>query len=561
MIVVDKTGTPDASTLAAFRADPMLAFRKFTPSGPVSGAYVRDRTSMVKALLGPVGGGKTVANVFDSIRRPMYMPACNDGVVRYRRAIIGSTYGQIERNLFPTWWRWLPRDPKAWTEGDWTGGGGRFALQSIVWDGVRKERGQWVKREMRVEFIFAAIGDLVVEEFMRGFEPTDFYLYEMDQLPEAVLTVGVTRLGRYPAKGDPPDALPQDHGFVPQVGGDLNAPDVDSWFYQVFEERQPGMPGDDGEPIPPMIVDGREVQFKVYKQPSGMSPQAENRANLDKDYYERQVAALMRQKGGKSLVKRMVHAQYAPTRLGEPVFDGEYDDTLHLAPGPLKPIKALPLVLCFDQGLGMPAAVLLQRATNGQFRALAECVPGRMSARRFAEKVRLLIAEVAPGVELAELHYCDPAGFTGADKEDGELAWAEIVGAELGIVIVPTDTNEIDIRLTAVSDELSYMIEPGVPGLVIDPRCKMLRKGFVSHYMFEKRPDEKSQHLKPIKNKWANPHDALQYGMLGIKGRYGVIEGPRSKSAPERETGRQAMLREREASRDGSVVMEASYEF
>lgn len=501
-------------------------FRHFKPSGPVSAAFLRDGDSMVKALLGPVGGGKTVANVYDSIRRPTYMPACNDGIVRYRRAIIGSTYGQLERNLYPTWWRWLPKDPKAWTEGEWQGGGGRFAIQRIEWDTLRREGGLVTHRRIMAEYIFAAIGDLVVEEFMRGFEPTDFYLYEMDQLPEAVVTVGITRIGRYPAKGDEPDALPKDHGFTPQVAGDLNAPDVDSWFYRMFEESQPGMPDDNGDPIEPMIVDGREVVFKVFKQPSGLSPQAENLANLDSGYYDRQVAALVRQRGGKSLVKRMVHAQYAPTRLGEPVYEDDYADDVHLAPEPLRALRGVPIILGFDQGLGMPACVMGQRAPSGQFRILDECVPGRMNGRRFAEKVRLMIETTAPDVPLAEVHYADPAGFDGADKEAGESAWAEIVASELGVTILPTDTNEIDPRLTAVTDELrAPNIDIGQPAIIFSSRCKMLRKGFVSHYMFEKRPDEKSQQLKPIKNKWANPHDALQYLLLGVKGRYGVVGG------------------------------------
>ncbi len=500
--------------------------RHFKPSGPVSKAFVDDRTSDVKALLGPVGGGKSVACVFDSINRPTrFMPPCNDGIIRYRRAIIGSTYGQLERNLYPTWWRWLPKDPTSWTEGEWQGGGGRFAIQKMSWDTIRAGR----ICEVRAEYIFAAIGDLVVEEFMRGFEPTDFWCYEMDQLPQAVINVGITRLLRYPPTGDAPDAMSMDVAktFKPQIVGDLNAPDTDSWFYKLFEEG----PAEDDEPL--------EGVFKVYKQPSGRSPQAENVNHLPPGYYDRQVALLSKQRGGKNLVKRMVDAQYGPSLIGEPVYE-EYSDEIHLAKEPLKPIKGLPLILSFDQGLGQPACLGGQRTAKGQSRMLFEVVPGRMSARRFAARVRETIALVAPGIELADVHYCDPAGFTGADKEDGESAWAEIVAAELGITIVPTDTNEIDIRITAVVDELTYMIEPGMPAFLLSPTMKITRKGFVSHYMFERRPEEKSQNKKPVKNLWSNPHDANQYWHLGVKGRAGTIQGPRNARAPERAIGNRA---------------------
>ena len=223
----------------------------------------------------------------------------------------------------------------------------------------------------------------------------------------------------------------------------------------------------------------------------------------------------------------MVDAKYAPSRAGQPVYE-EYDDDTHLAPEELKPAPRVPITLGFDQGLGQPACIGFQVMPNGQRRVLFEVVPGRMSPRRFAERVKLELMDVAPNHPLAELHWCDPAGFTGADKEDGEQAWAEIVAAELGIVILPTETNEIELRLTVVVDALTHFIGPGLPGFLLSRRCKMLRKGFVSHYMFEKRPDEKAQTKKPIKNLWSNPHDALQYGFLGTAGRSGAIQGNRA---------------------------------
>jgi len=521
-------------------ASPLDGMRHFKPSGPVSKAFVDDRTSLVKALLGPVGGGKSVACVFDSVNRPSrFMPACNDGVIRYRRAIIGSTYGQLERNLYPTWWRWLPKDPTAWTEGEWQGGGGRFAIQKMSWDVVRGGR----IAEVRAEYIFAAIGDLVVEEFMRGFEPTDIWGYELDQLPQAVVNVGITRLLRYPPTSDTgaPDALSPEAAarFQPQISGDLNAPDTGSWFYRMFEEGA----GQDDEQ--------QEGTFKVYKQPSGRSPQAENLPNLPPGYYDRQVEALSKLPGGKYLVKRMVDAQYGPSRIGDPVFE-EYSDELHLAPSPLKPLPHLPLVLGFDQGLGQPACVGGQRTPKGQSRMLLEVVPGRMNARRFAARVREEIADKCPGIPLAEVHYCDPAGFDGADKEAGDSAWAEIVAAELGIVIVPTDTNEIGIRLTAVVDELLGWSDPGVPAFVLCPTMKITRKGFVSHYMFDKRPAEKSQQRLPVKNLWSNPLDAIQYWHLGLKGRYGTIQGRRDPRAPERAIGHKARYHDGDGGNDGS---------
>lgn len=483
----------------------LTRIRTFRPSGPVSGAFIGDSASTVKALLGPVGGGKSVANVYDSVRRPSLMPACNDGRIRYRRAIVGSTYGQIERNLYPTWKRWIPEDGGDITPvSEWKGGGGRSAVHKLEWDVLRGNQ----LITVMAEYIFAAVGDESVEDFVRGFEPTDFWLYELDLLPPTLLGACVTRLGRYPATGDDPDAISKKIEYRTQVAADLNAPDTDSWFYSMFEENpSPGM--------------------RVYKQPSGKSPKAENIEHLPAGYYDTQISVLSKMPGGKHLVTRMVHAQYAPSRAGDPVYE-EYSDDLHLAPDELKPARGVPIVLGFDQGLGQPACVGFQCMPNGQRRILLEVIPGRMSARRFAAEVRLELEAVAPGHILADVHFADPAGFTGADTEDGELSWAEIVAAELGIVIMPAETQDIGLRTTAVVDYLTYMISPGEPGLMLSRRCRHTRKGFVSHYMFDKRPAEKAQSRKPIKNFWANIHDALQYGFLGVAGRFGAIQGVRA---------------------------------
>lgn len=480
---------------------------RFRPSGPVSERFILDMTSKVKMILGPVGGGKTVATVFDAVRRPSFMPMCNDGIVRYRRAIIGTTYGQIERNLYPTWKRWIPETGGELTQiAEWKGGGGRSATHKLEWQVPRKHGMVRVK----AEYVFAAVGELSVEEFMRGLEVTDIDLYEADQLPEAVIDVGITRLGRYPANGSAPDAMPLNVRWTTQISGDLNSPDIDSWFYSKFEEDPP-------------------KRYTVYKQPSGRSPKAENLEHLPRGYYDTQVEALEKRPGGKHLIARMVDAKYAPSRAGQPVFE-EYDDDTHLAGEELKPVPGIPITLGFDQGLGQPACLGFQVLPSGQHRVLLEVVPGRMSARRFAERVKLELAEVAPNHPLAEIHYADPAGFTGADKEDGEMAWAEIVAAELGIVILPAETNEIDLRITAIVDQLTHFIGPGQPAFLLSRRCKITRKGLSSHYMFEKRPDEKAQTKKPIKNFWSNPLDAMQYGFLGVAGRTGVVAGNRGKN-------------------------------
>jgi hypothetical protein len=496
------------------------AFRDFKPAGPVAAAFLADSASRVKIIRGPVGGGKTVSNVFDGLMAAAArMPVCADGRIHFRDAIVGATYGQIERNLYPTWTHWLPRDGGAWTDGEWKGGSGRFAEQKINFDVMRGGR----RIEVCYTAIFAAIGELSVEQFVRGFEPSAWYLFELDLLPDGLVEQAIGRLGRWPNR----DMLPDGVEWRGYVRGDLNSPDIDTDYYRLVEEVRP--PG-----------------LRQYVQPSGLSPQAENLQNLPKGYYEN-LAAMNAHRP--KWVRRFILNEYGPSDAGMPVYP-EYTDERHLARADLAVDPKLPLEVGIDAGLGNPAAVIGQRRFDGQFRALGEVVPGRMSGRRFAEAIKREVAEIAPNMTLS-CGWGDPAGFAGADREDGELAWMEMLAIELNCPILPTDTNAIVTRLDAVREELTYFIDGNTPGLVLSPRCRKLRKGFASHYCYRVNPTTKAvaADAKPDKGDYSHVHDALQYWMLGKKGAYGVIN-------PVRGNG-EAAQRQRQA-RGGTTVLRST---
>lgn len=476
------------------------SFRNFKPAGPVAAAFIADNRSDVATILGPVGAGKSVSCVFKLLKLASDMPICVDGKIHFKAAVIGSTYGQLERNLYPTWKQWLPEDGGDFTPvAEWVGGGGRSAEHKLSFDIMRD--GKRIEVDFRV--VFAAIGEQSVEQFMRGFEPTVFWLYEMDQLPDHTLENASGRLGRYPNASM---LSPGSTGYHQIVIGDLNAPDVDSEFYRTFEEDRP-------------------EGVVLYRQPGGRDPKAENLQNLPKGYYERLIRL---NRKNPIWILRFVDAQYAPSQEGEVVYP-EYSDTIHLSPVDIEPIPNSKIYLGLDQGLRRPAAVIAQRKKNGQWLLLGECMPGRMSARRFAQMVQQEIVEVFALVDGCELEvaYADPAGFSGADKEDDEYSWAEQVSDELGVPVLPTESNEIGLRLDAVKEELTHMIDSQTPGLLISKRCRHIRKGFASHYYYkvEKVAGTAERQAKPYKNDYANLQDGLQYLLLGVKGKYAVIAG------------------------------------
>ena len=468
------------------------AFSGFRAPGPVAQGFLADRRNEVRAILGPQGGGKTVTCIYDLLANAALQPACKNGRVRFRVAVVRDTYQRLEETTIKTWTEWIPR-----SAGEWEGGGGRQAHHHLRFETIRAG----IKVPVEFEAIFAALGDQKVEDFMRGFEVTAFWFNEMDLLAEETLTLALGRIGRFPKQDDMPAGVT----YRPYIIGDLNAPDIDSWFYKRFEEEKP-------------------QGFRLYKQPSGRSPRAENLHNLPPSYYERQV----RLNASKPRwIRRFVDAQYGPSDEGEPVYS-EYSDDVHLAPEPLLPFPKVPLRLGLDAGLQRPAAVFGQWLPNGQWRILDELVPGRMGAKRFSDLIRKWLEENGGGCPIGDC-YADPAAWTGADREAGELAWVETIMAELSIAIQPAPSNEIALRCDAVRDELTYMIEANVPAFWLSPACKMLRKGFVSHYRYtiQNVGNSKRTSDKPEKNDWSHPHDALQYLLLGSKGKYAVVAADR----------------------------------
>jgi hypothetical protein len=478
-----------------------LAGRQFKSPGPVASAFMADRTYTVVGIMGPVGGGKTVTCIHKFLQNAALMPVCRDGQIYYRCVAIRDTYDHLEKTTIATWNQWVPRGL-----GQWVGGGGRSAMHKLRFDILRY--GNTVP--INFEMMFAAIGDQAAQDFMRGFEPTDFWLNEGDLLAEDVLTYAVSRLGRYPSA----EMLRPGDAYHPQVGIDLNAPDIDSWFYKRFEEICP--PG-----------------HKLYKQPAGTDPHAENLHNLREDYYDN----IIKLNGHKPrFIKRFVKNQYGASHDGDPVYP-EYSDERHLTPEPLQAVKNVPVRIGLDAGLRRPAAVFGQWMPDGQWRILGELVPGRMGAKRFAEVVKTWLQQHA-AANVWGPAYADPAGWDGADKEGGESAWAEIMSAELGMPIEPAPANELNLRIEAVRDELVGRVDEGREALRLSSACLSLRKGFASHYRFQRMMIAGQVRLsdKPEKNDYSHPHDALQYLLLGSKGKYGVIANDKHQKPVHRRT-------------------------
>ncbi len=417
------------------------------PPGPVSLAFRNSRAG-VKAICGPIGGGKTTTCLHCFFDIATEQLPSSDGIAYAKFGVVRDTLRNLTRTTIPSWHKIVPA-----SVGRWVGGGnGDPALHEFfVQMGNRKIH-------MRVEFF--ALNGGSVEDVLRGWEGTALYLNEFDMLPAEALAYGVGRVGRYPA-----------NAVRSQIIIDLNAPSPASDAYRIFWKERP-------------------EGFDLHIQPGGRSPNAENRKNLPPDYYER--AALGQPEW---YVRRMIDNLPGFGAAGTIVFP-EYNDLIHCGRGILRPFEGLPILLSLDAG-GHPALTAWQLSSVGQKRGLGELHAAHMGPNGFADAINtFLINKFGTGWEFRGV--CDPSAHYG-DYDEEDAAFAQIVSRKTAIRFKPAKSNLLQPRLDAVRQCLKP-IDANTAGLLLSECMVDTRSAFNGLYKYEpKRTNQKQEKDEPEK--------------------------------------------------------------
>jgi hypothetical protein len=255
-----------------------------------------------------------------------------------------------------------------------------------------------------------------------------------------------------------------------------------------------------------ILREGQKL-FSFHAQPSGLSDDAENSEGLSHmpggriGYYTRASAGK-----AKDWVKVYVHGNYGYVQEGKPVYP-EFDDGLHVQPVTFNP--RLPVYVGVDFGL-TPAATLAHRDTMGRLLVFDELCTGDMGAKRFGHLLKAKLNDY--GITEA-IVTGDPAGDIRAQTD--EVTPFLILAAE-GIEAKPAHTNDFVVRVEAVIGPLSRLID-GKPGMVIDPRCKHLRKAMAGAYHYKRVQVIGAEKYadKPDKGIYSHVAESLQYLALG----------------------------------------------
>lgn len=478
----------------------------YEPDGAVLKQFMRSN-NFFRGIRGPVGSGKSVACCIDLFKRATEQKQDKTGKRRTRWAVVRNTNPQLKTTTIKTWLDWFPEE--TW---------GRFRWSVPYTHHIRKG-------DLDVEVIFLALDRPEDVKKLLSLELTGVWVNEAREIPKSIIDACTMRVMRYPARKD---------GGATWSGVlcDTNAPEEDHWWAIMSGEA----------PMPDYMTEDDRLTlvkpegWEFFTQPQGMIEMKkdglvsgyvlnhlrENAKFVDTRYYGMII-------GGKSKhwINVYVLNRLGSTNDGKPVYPS-YNDEVHVAKHSLDFAPQIPVWIGLDFGL-TPAAVFAQRMPSGQWKILREIVASDMGIKRFSQVLKKSVAEWCPYQTV--FIFGDPAGdYRSQTDEDTPF---KILRAN-GVQAVPAPSNDPVIRVESVTQVLDRMVD-GKPGMLLDPSCTMLRRGFQSGYHYRRmavgghaRYDD-----KPDKNKYSHIHDGLQYLFLGGGEARKLVTRPKDKAATQ----------------------------
>jgi hypothetical protein len=473
----------------------------YRPAGDVLKAFLRSE-KFVRGCRGPVGSGKSVGCCLEIFRRASQQEPGPDGIRRSKWAVIRNTNPELRTTTIATWLQWFP-------ENEW----GNFRWSPPYTHHIRKG-------DIDLEVLFLPLDTPEDVKKLLSLELTGVFINEAREVPKAIIDAATSRVGRFPSMKD--GVGPTWYGVIM----DTNAPETEHWW--------PIMSGE--SPLPDHISPEQALMlvkpdnWEFFTQPAGMvenrtrgnelegylpNSDAENFQNLPPLYYENMIRGKM-----KSWIDVYVLNRLGSTGEGKPVYQGFAEKT-HIAREPI-PIGPMEVYCGIDFGL-TPAAAFAQRMPAGRWLVVRELVATDMGAKRFAEVLKRFCADE---FENQVIHfYGDPTGDYRAGTD--ETTPFDIMRAT-GIRVLPAPSNDPVVRVEAVNQVLSRMVD-GEPGFMLDKvQCPVLTTGFLGGYHYRRLQVSGERYEdKPNKNKFSHVHDGLQYALLGAGEGRALVRGSR----------------------------------
>jgi hypothetical protein len=449
------------------------------------GRFMRS-SAFGRVAAGPVGSGKTTACIMEILRRSMGQAKAPDGIRYTRWAIVRQTLKQLRDTVL--------KDMQTIFQG----------LDRSEWR-VSENTYYLHFADVNSEIVLIPLEDATDQARLLSMQLTGAFLSELIEMDYNILAPVSGRIGRYP-------------------NGNRGVP---SWLGVIADTNMP-VEGSDWQ----KFMSDPPPQWQVFRQPSGMSPKAENlnwllqteatielpinhpdRLAQGRRYYER----FLEMYGSEDhpWVKRYVLAEYGEDPSGEAVFRAAFKRSFHVVED-TQVIPGYPLIVGQDFGRD-PFSVICQVDHMGRLLVHEEVSASNIGLEKHVEE-RLrprLFSNKFMGCKVILVG--DPSGMA-----KGTIAEESCFDAlkRMGLPAFPAPTNDIDARLRAVESLLGKQVNGG-PALCISARgCPFLVRAMAGGYRYARH---RMGALRTVPEKFdkegfSHCADALQYACLVVHG-------------------------------------------
>lgn len=310
---------------------------------------------------------------------------------------------------------------------------------------------------------------------------TGAWINEVREVPIDVVSALIGRLGRYPSKisGGP------------------------TWFGLIADSN----PWDIDSPYHERVLISPEANWKLFHQPSGIGPYAENIENLPPGYYENLMSE--RDEGWSQV---HILSEFGSSNAGQAVFRRSFDINTHARD--MRPVvnPQRPIAIGMDFGR-TPCALIAQVDVYGRLLVFEEVVTDDVGLHQMlGERLKPRLMS-DPYVGKRNFVVADPAGNQKSQLTEEN---AFDVLKTNGFTAYPAPTNDIGPRLLAVEKMLRQQIA-GEPAIQISRMgAPVLIRAMTSGYKYRRKRDGAIDDKPDKQHPYSDVADCLQYLCLAV---------------------------------------------
>jgi hypothetical protein len=432
---------------------------------PTIERFMRDEEHRIRTLVGPLGSGKTMGCIMELLKRSCQQWPYHK--VRYTRwALIRNTLQQLRQTVLADTLQYLQHCAHYYVTDS------TLQVRLALPDGT----------QVHSDWMLLPLDTKEDVRRLLSLQLTGAWINELREVPFDIIRPLLGRCGRYPSKAM---GGPRWRGII----ADTNPWDTDS----IYHER--------------MVLDPHPG-WALYHQPSGLSPSAENVANLPEGYY----SELMEDK---DLDWSAVHveSQWGTSNAGQAVFRKTFHAPTHVKDMNVTVNPNKPIMIGLDFGR-TPCAVIGQHDNFGRAIIMKEVITEGMGLIQMVEEHLKPILFSPPFAGKKVFIVGDPAGrFKSQIDEETPF---DVLKTQ-GFLAYPASTNSIDPRLLAV-ERLLRQTTMGEPALQISRAgCPTLIRAMGNRYRYRRKRDGQFDDIPEKLHPWSDVCDALQYFCLGTQ--------------------------------------------